>query len=49
MKVRPSHEIPTALCGEPGFLTRQLQRMTLSAPAFEIERLKEYCAKLTGK
>jgi hypothetical protein len=49
MKVLPSHEIPTALCSEPGFLTRQLQRMALSAPLFEIERLKEYCAKLAGK
>jgi hypothetical protein len=49
MKDRQSHEIPPALCTEPGFLTRQLQRMTLSSPPFELERLKQYCADIRAK
>jgi hypothetical protein len=44
MTVRQSHEIPRALCAEPGFLEMQLNRIALGAPPFEGERLKEYCA-----
>ena len=43
MTSKPSHEIPPGLCVEPGFLPRHLQRMALSAPRPEIERLQEYC------
>ncbi|MEO5741606.1 MAG: hypothetical protein ABIS29_13530 [Vicinamibacterales bacterium] len=49
MKNRQSHEIPPALCAEPGYLTRQLQRMALSAPPPEIERLKQYCANVSTR
>ena len=49
MNITPSHEIPPALCTEPGFLTRQLRRMALSAPPPEIDRLKQYCAELRAK
>jgi hypothetical protein len=49
MKITPSHEIPPALCSEPGFLARQLQRMALSAPPPEIEQLKLYCAEMRAK
>lgn len=45
MTDRPSHQIPPALCAEPGFLDMQLKRIALSGvPQFEADRLKEYCA-----
>lgn len=49
MRTKPSHEIPPALCSEPGFLTRQLQRMALSAPPPELDNLKLHCARITEK
>jgi hypothetical protein len=41
----PPHEVPLALCKQPGFLEEQIRRISLSAPQFEAERLQEHCAK----
>jgi hypothetical protein len=41
-----SYEVPPALCRQPAFLQEQMRRMALSAPAFELDRLREYCAKI---
>ena len=50
MTNRGSHEIPVALCSEPGFLDMQLKRIALSGvPQFEADRLREYCASVTAK
>jgi hypothetical protein len=44
MRERPSHEIPPALCSEPGFVDRQVKRIALAGvPQFEADRLKTYC------
>ena len=43
---RPSHEVPIALCKQPGFVDEQARRISLSAPRFEADRLREYCAKV---
>jgi len=44
MRNRPSHEIPPALCFEPGSVEMQLKRIALSGvPQFEADRLKAYC------
>jgi hypothetical protein len=45
MTIRQAHEIPRALCSEPGFLDTQLNRIGVAAPPFEAERLKEYCRR----
>ena len=45
MRTKPSHEIPPALCVEPGFVDRQVRRIALAGvPQFEADRLKTYCA-----
>jgi hypothetical protein len=50
MRNRQSHEIPVALCSEPGFLDTQLKRLALSrVPQFEANRLKQYCARVTQR
>ena len=49
MKNKQPHEIPPALCSEPGFLTRQVQRMALSVPPFEADRLTQYCADIRAQ
>lgn len=45
MTERRSHEIPPALCSEPGFLEMQLKRISLTGvPRAEADQLKQYCA-----
>jgi hypothetical protein len=46
MRTKPSHEIPPALCSEPGFVDMHLKRIALAGvPQSEGDRLKAYCAE----
>jgi hypothetical protein len=44
----PSFQIPPDLCRRPGFLAEQLRRIRLSAPPFEADRLRDYCATIAN-
>ena len=43
----PSFQIPAELCRRAGFVMEQVRRIRLSAPPFEADRLRDYCATIT--